>query len=261
MTTLRAALPLALVALATLPAAASARPAPPYEVAKPAIERTHLRAGQRIALGATVRPLGAHAQRHLTVLFLASRDGRYDRGDGVIAKRRISVLGERPRRVRARPALKPRAGGRWHVVVCVQRGHHGRRCADARRTVMVEPARDGRTPPAKPSPAPPEAPRFLGITDVGIDDCGDGTVSFDVGWWPAIDDSTDPDDMVYEVFQATTPGGEDFSHPTYVSEPGDLTVTTPLLPAHTYYYVVRARDAEGNVDANTVELSGDACEE
>jgi hypothetical protein len=214
MTSFRAALPLAVAALAAMPAAASARPAPPYEVAKPAIERTHLSAGQHIALGATVRPLGTHPQRHLTVLFLASRDGRYDRGDGVIAKRRITVLGERPRRVRARPALKPRAGGRWHVVVCVQRGHHGRRCVDTPRTVMVTPARAGRTPPERPAPALPQAPRFLGVTDVGIDDCGDGTVSFDVGWWPAIDDSTDPDDIVYEVFQATTPGGEDFSHPT-----------------------------------------------
>jgi hypothetical protein len=115
MTTFRATLPLALVALAALPAAASARPTPAYEVAKPAIERTHLRAGQRIALGATVRPLGRHPQRHLTVLFLASRDGRYDRGDGVIAKRRISVLGERPgacaRGPRSSPA--PAVAGTW----------------------------------------------------------------------------------------------------------------------------------------------------
>jgi hypothetical protein len=260
---LRTALPLAAVALAALPAAASANSAP-YDVGKPAVERTRLHAGERIALGATVRPLGKHAQRHLTVFFLASRDGRFDRGDGVIAKRRISVLGERPRRVRARPVLKPRAGGRWHVVVCVeQRGRHGRRCVDTPRTVKVSAARSRHKPkpPKTPGPAEPQAPRFLGVTDVGIDDCDTGTVSFDVGWWPAIDDSTDPDDIVYEVFQATTPGGEDFSHPTYVSEPGDLTVTTPLIPAKTYYYVVRARDGDGKVDNNTIEIAGMPCED
>src|SRR5262245_14181697 len=171
MTTIRTALPLAAVVLAVLPAAASANNAP-YDVAKPAVERTRLHAGERIALGATVQPLGTRPQRHLTVFFLASRDGRYDRGDGVIAKRRISVLGERPRRVRARPALRPRAGGRWHVVVCIeQRGRHGRRCADTPRTVNVSAARAGKPkPPPSPGPAPAQAPRFLGVTDVGIDD-------------------------------------------------------------------------------------------
>jgi hypothetical protein len=47
----------------------------------------------------------------------------------------------------------------------------------------------------------------------------------------------------------------------YVSQPGDLTVTTPLLAARTYYYVVRARDADGTSDDNTVELSADPCDE
>jgi hypothetical protein len=263
---LRTALPLAAVVLAALPAAASAKSNQPFDVGTPAVERTHLRAGERIALGATVRPLGTRAQWHLTVFFLASRDGHFDRGDGVIAKRRISVLGQRPRRMRARPALKPRAGGRWHVVVCVeQRARHGRRCVDTPRTVMVTAARTPRKPkpPRTPAPGQPQAPRFLGVTDIGIDDCDTDTdtVSFDVGWWPAIDDSTDPDDIVYEVFQATKSGGEDFSHPTYVSEPGDLTVTTPLMPAATYYYVVRARDADGKVDNNTIELSGRPCED
>jgi hypothetical protein len=264
MTTLRTALPLAAVVLAALPAAASAKSDHPFDVGKPAIERTRLQAGERIALGATVRPLGTRPQRHLTVSFLASRDGRFDRGDGVIAKRRISVLGERPRRVRARPALKPRAGGRWHVVVCVQqRARHGRACVDTPRTVMVSAARKPRKPkpPTTPAPGQPQAPRFLGVTDVGISDCDTGTVSFDVGWWPAIDDATDPDDIVYEVFQSTSPGGEDFSHPTYVSEPGELTVTTPLMSAGTYYYVVRARDADGKVDDNTVELAGTPCDD
>jgi hypothetical protein len=126
---------------------------------------------------------------------------------------------------------------------------------------MALPARAAKKP-RNPAPAPePSQPRFLGVTDVGIDDCTDDTVSFEVGWWPAIDDTTDPDDIVYEVFQATRPGGEDFSHPTYVSAPGDLTVVTPPLPAQRYYYVVRARDADGQSDSNIIELAADPCEQ
>jgi len=124
------------------------------------------------------------------------------------------------------------------------------------------PARDGKRP-RRPAPAAPQAPRFLGATNVGIEDCDtdNGTVSFEVGWWPAIDDDTDPDDMVYDIFQSRRPGEEDFSHPTYTSEPGALTVVTPELPVGTYYYVVRARDAAGNTDTNVVEVSGSACED
>jgi hypothetical protein len=126
---------------------------------------------------------------------------------------------------------------------------------------LALPARAAKKP-RNPAPAPePAEPRFLGVTDVGIDDCTADTVSFEVGWWPAIDDTTSPDDIVYEVFQATRAGGEDFSHPTYVSAPGDLTVVTPALQAQRYYYVVRARDADGQSDANTIELAADPCEE
>jgi hypothetical protein len=258
----------AAVIAAALPATAAARSAPPYKVDSPAIEKNRVRAGDRLALGATVRPTGRATQRRVMVAFLVSRDGRWDRGDKVIAKRRISKLGERPRRVRARPTLDAPAGGRWHVIVCAgpeKRFPRGSRtCAEAPRAVNALPARSGKRPrrPA-PQPSEPAAPRFLGATDVGIDDCDtdNGTVSFEVGWWPAIDDNTDPDDIVYEVFQSREPGGEDFSHPTYTSEPGALTVTTPPLPADTYYYVVRARDGDGNVDANVAEVSGAACED
>ena len=168
--------------------------------------------------------------------------------------------------MRARPTLDAPAGGNWHVIVCAgpERGfpRRSRSCEGAPRTVKALPARAGKRPrrPA-PAPAAPRAPRFLGVTDVGIDDCHDDTVSFEVGWWPAIDDDTDPDDIVYDVFQASKPGGEDFSHPTYTSEPGALSIVTPELPAGTYYYVVRAHDAEGNTDANVIELSGSACDD
>jgi hypothetical protein len=221
-----------------------------------------VRNGDRLALGMTVRPTGTETQRRVKIAFLASRDGRWDRGDKVMATRRIAKLGTRPRRVRARPTLNAPAGGRWHILVCAGQGRDfprgSRSCQDAPRSVTALPARSTKRPPTAPTEG--EAPRFLGVTDAGIDDCGDGTVSFEVGWWPAVDDATSPDDIVYEVFQATSPGGEDFSQPTYVTGPGELTVTTPPLPSQTYYYVVRARDSDGNVDANTIEVSAQPCE-
>jgi hypothetical protein len=256
----------AVIAAAALPATAAARTSPPYKVDSPAIEKIRVHAGDRLALGATVRPTGTHTQRRVMVAFLVSRDSRWDRADKVIAKRRVSKLGLRPRRVRARPTLDAPAGGNWHVIVCAgpEKGfpRRSRSCAAVKHTVKALPAR-GAKRPRRPAPAPalPQAPRFLGVTDVGIDDCQEDTVSFEVGWWPAIDDNTDPDNIVYDVFQATEPGGEDFSHPTYTSEPGALTVVTPPLPAGDYYYVVRARDTDGHADTNTVELSGSACQE
>lgn len=265
----RAALLLAaVIAAAALPATAAARTSPPYRIDSTAIEKSRVHAGDRLALGATVRPTGTHTQRRVMVAFLVSRDGRWDRGDKVIAKRRIAKLGMRPRRVRARPTLDAPAGGDWHVIVCAgpERGfpRRSRSCKAVRHTVKALPARAGKRPrrPA-PAPAAPQAPRFLGVTDVGIEDCDtdNGTVSFEVGWWPAIDDDTDPDDIVYDVFQSRRPGEEDFSHPTYTSDPGALTVVTPDLPAATYYYVVRARDSAGNTDTNVAEVSGSACED
>jgi hypothetical protein len=254
------------IAAAALPATAAARTSPPYKVDSPAIEKSRVHAGDRLALGATVRPTGAHTQRRVMVAFLVSRDGRWDRGDKVIAKRRISKLGMRPRRVRARPTLDAPAGGNWHVIVCAgpERGfpRRSRSCDEAAKTVRALPARAGKRPrrPA-PAPAAPQAPRFLGATDVGIEDCDTDTVSFEIGWWPAIDDDTDPDDIVYDVYQSRRPGEEDLSHPTYTSDPGALSLVTPDLPAGTYYYVVRARDTAGNTDSNVIEVSGSACED
>jgi hypothetical protein len=157
------------IAAAALPATAAARTTPPYKVDSPAIEKSRVHAGDRLALGATVRPTGTHTQRRVMVAFLVSRDGRWDRGDKVIAKRRISRLGMRPRRVRARPTLDAPAGGNWHVIVCAgpQRGfpRRSRSCDEAAKTVRALPARAGKRPrrPA-PAPAAPQAPRFLGAT-------------------------------------------------------------------------------------------------
>ncbi|HEY1284693.1 MAG TPA: hypothetical protein VGF04_01275 [Solirubrobacterales bacterium] len=72
---------------------------------------------------------------------------------------------------------------------------------------------------------------------------------------------TRADLILYDVYLATTQGGEDFSTPTWTTEPGATSFRTPGLPSHgTFYFVVRARDQAGNEDANRVEVLGsDPC--
>ena len=76
-------------------------------------------------------------------------------------------------------------------------------------------------------------------------------------WEPAADDATPASEIVYDIYQATVPGGEDMSAPTYTSPPGATSFTTPPLPDDvSYYFVVRARDTAGNRDANRIERLG-----
>jgi PKD repeat protein len=78
---------------------------------------------------------------------------------------------------------------------------------------------------------------------------GDGYVDLS---WAAAADPSGP--VSYDIYRAETPGAEDFGTPlgtTTGTAYRDDTVT-PWVP---YYYVVRAEDAVGNEDANTVECS------
>jgi hypothetical protein len=86
---------------------------------------------------------------------------------------------------------------------------------------------------------------------------GGRTTSYHLSWDPARDNRTPPGQIVYDVYQATTAGGEDFSAPTYTTAPGATSFDTPQLPTdQTFYFVVRARDRAGNSDSNMVERQG-----
>ena len=86
---------------------------------------------------------------------------------------------------------------------------------------------------------------------------GGRTAAYTLSWDPAIDNRSPTRRIVYDVYQATTAGGEDFSTPTYTTEPGATSFTTPELPTDkVLYFVVRARDQAGNRDWNTVEREG-----
>ena len=54
---------------------------------------------------------------------------------------------------------------------------------------------------------------------------------------------------------SATAGGENFSQPTWTSPPGATAYSGTLQTAAAAYFVVRARDAAGHEDANTVEQS------
>lgn len=83
------------------------------------------------------------------------------------------------------------------------------------------------------------------------------TTSYHLGWGPATDNRTPSSQIVYDVYQATTVGGEDYSAPTYTTAAGATSFDTPPLPTDkTFFFVVRARDKAGNSDSNTVERQG-----
>ena len=76
-------------------------------------------------------------------------------------------------------------------------------------------------------------------------------------WAPAADDATPPAGIVYEVFQRSATDTYDPLAPIAMSAPGATEITvTGLAPATTSFWTVRARDADFNYDANTVEVSG-----
>jgi hypothetical protein len=111
---------------------------------------------------------------------------------------------------------------------------------------------------AKPDQIPPT---FAGLTSATT--CVPGPispgqrVSYLLSWDPASDNTTPAKKIVYRIYQASKPGGEDYAAPTYLTDVGATRFTTPALPAdQAVYFVVRARDRVGNQDANQVERQG-----
>lgn len=127
--------------------------------------------------------------------------------------------------------------------------------------------------PSPPTPTPPsgDVPTFAGLISATF--CSSPTpeaarapdsieilprpTSYTLIWKAATDPVTPSSEIVYDIFVATTPGGEDYAVPTYTTSPGATTFVTPGVPrAGTVYFVVRARNAAGHEDSNTVERQG-----
>jgi hypothetical protein len=86
---------------------------------------------------------------------------------------------------------------------------------------------------------------------------GGRTTSYHLTWNPATDNRTRQNQIVYYIYIATTPGGEDFNNPYNWTPSGATSFDTDPLPTdQTFYFVVRAKDRAGNVDSNTVERQG-----
>lgn len=104
----------------------------------------------------------------------------------------------------------------------------------------------------------PHGPTFLGLTPLSGDDFSPSKREVTLRWAPATDDRTPPENIVYDVYEAGSSQGQDFSAPPRASSaPGATSVTvTNLTPNTTLYWVVRARDEGLNHDDNTVEASG-----
>jgi hypothetical protein len=122
--------------------------------------------------------------------------------------------------------------------------------------------RTGGPPPPRGDNTPPT---FAGLESAFA--CTPGpqrpgqTTPFTLTWKAATDDKTASSQIVYDIYESTTAGAEDFSRPTWTTPPGVTSFKTPGLPSHgTFYFVVRARDQAGNEDQNRVERPGiDPC--
>jgi hypothetical protein len=119
------------------------------------------------------------------------------------------------------------------------------------------PAVDGGEPgaEARPEAAPDlgdQPPAFAGIAAaVAI-----GETDVRLFWAEARDDLTPASGIVYQVFRAEAPGAQDFLAPPISSVPAATAATVGgLVAGVTYHFVVRAMDAPGNTDGNTVERS------
>jgi hypothetical protein len=168
----------------------------------------------------------------------------------------------------ATPRLQPGAGRRVSVRLAVPPSvaagsYRLRACADAgSRVAEASESNNCRTATGTIAVPDRTPPVFAGL--VSAVTCIPGpsggptrTSSYRLTWTAATDESTPSGAIVYDVYQGNVPGGEDFTAPTYTTDPGAVAFSTPLLPDdRAYYFVVRARDRAGNRDRNLVERRG-----
>jgi hypothetical protein len=193
------------------------------------------------------------------------------RNRGAAAASRSSVayfLGGVRIGARAVPPLAPgavdRRSARLAVPASVGAGSYRlRACVDAsHRVAEGNEANNCRTAAGRVAVADRTPPVFAGLTSAVT--CLPGPAggptrssSYRLTWTAASDDRAAADGILYDVYQASAPGGEDFSTPTYTTDPGAVAFSTPALPDdRAYYFVVRARDAAGNRERNAVERRG-----
>jgi hypothetical protein len=112
-----------------------------------------------------------------------------------------------------------------------------------------------RVPAPAPEPVPPPVdlpPSFAGCGGVQMIDAK----TLRVTWAAATDDGTPADAIRYDVYSATTAGGQDFSKPAATKIGKTEALLTGLSPGTTYHIVCRARDSAGNQETNSIDFVG-----
>jgi hypothetical protein len=95
-------------------------------------------------------------------------------------------------------------------------------------------------------------PNFTGV----IPATAASSSAIDLTWNAAVDNVTPAAGIVYDIYFSTSAGGQSFAVPNASTPPGEISYrVTGLTASTTYYFVVRARDASGNRDANLIERS------
>jgi hypothetical protein len=121
--------------------------------------------------------------------------------------------------------------------------------ATLRSWIASLPPDDAGPPPGSPDTTPPA---FAGATSATA-----GPSSITLAWSPATDDVTPQSEIVYGIYESTTPGGENLGAPIAFSPPGATSFAVgPLAASTTYYFVVLAFDWAHNDDGHdNIEVS------
>lgn len=93
-------------------------------------------------------------------------------------------------------------------------------------------------------------------TFAGLSGASAAGTSINLSWAAASDMVSTAAQITYLVYQSTTASGENYAAPTYTTPAGATSFTVSgLSPSTTYFFVVRAQDAAGNIDTNKIEKS------
>ena len=214
-------------------------------------------AGDSLRTTVRVRNRGGARAGRSRVAFYLSANRRRDAADARLGTRGTPALdsGEVARRSQRIRIADTTAPGKYRLLAC----------ADAGRAVGESRERNNcRSAPlrvAAPGGGDRSPPEFGGLetatTCIPGPIGGGRTSAYTLGWNSASDSRTPQTEIVYDVYRATNQGGQDFSRPTYTSDPGATSFTTPELGSDSdWYFVVRARDGAGNRDGNRVERQG-----
>jgi len=244
-----------------LPAGVSTRALPRPDLAETAVfvPQRAVQAGGSLRVTDVVRNRGSATAARSTTGYYVSRDRSHQRGDLRLGGRSIGSLrpGATSRGSVTVPIPASAAPGSYRVLACADDRHRLRESDESnncRATAQVV----GVTRPPGVDRTPPAFAGLKSATTCIPGPAGGGrSASYHLGWDPATDNVSPSSEVVYDVYQATTPGGEDFATATYTTPAGATSFTTPPLPGDTAnYFVVRARDQAGNRDSNRVERAG-----